>query len=128
MPGSAVRKYWPYIHQPRPEERALARVSKDGHKRDRARGYPSRRPREERGLLRMRSEGWIRSFDGIDSWNRSTTAVPGRFDPTWSSCAGLTRASITCVKPIRSGWTRGSSPRVTAADGRAPTQIDREAL
>src|SRR6266852_2849349 len=35
----------------------LARVSKDGHRRDRARGHPSRRPREERGLLRMRSEG-----------------------------------------------------------------------
>ena len=59
------------IHWPRPEERALARVSKDGHKRDRARGHPSRRPREERGLLRMRSEGlnsivrydW---FHGID--------------------------------------------------------------
>ena len=45
------------IYQPRPEERALARVSKDGHRRDRARGgHPSRRPREERGLLRMRSE------------------------------------------------------------------------
>src|SRR5437660_2225282 len=39
------------IKQPRPEERAVARVSKDGHKRDRARGHPSRRPREERGLL-----------------------------------------------------------------------------
>jgi len=36
-----------------------ARVSKDGHKRDRARGHPSRRPREERGLLRMRSESLI---------------------------------------------------------------------
>src|SRR5258708_30154718 len=50
-------------HQARPEERAPerlskdARVSKDGHRRDRARGHPSRRPREERGLLRMRSEG-----------------------------------------------------------------------
>src|SRR5258708_9571571 len=50
------------LHQPRSEERAPeplskdARVSKDGHKRDRARGHPSRRPREERGLLRMRSE------------------------------------------------------------------------
>src|SRR6266480_7372794 len=31
------------INQPRPEERALARVSKDGHKRDRASGHPSRR-------------------------------------------------------------------------------------
>ena len=41
------------IHWPRPEERARARVSKDGHKRDRARGHPSRRPREERGLLRL---------------------------------------------------------------------------
>ena len=64
-------------HRPRPEERAPerlskdARVSKDGHKRDRARGHPSRRPRQERGLLRMRSEGgecdvrydW---FHGID--------------------------------------------------------------
>src|SRR5215471_4777950 len=62
---------------PRPEERAPerlskdARVSKDGHKRDRVRGHPSRRPRQERGLLRMRSEGgecdfrydW---FHGID--------------------------------------------------------------
>jgi hypothetical protein len=31
------------ISQPRPEERALARVSKDGHKRERASGHPSRR-------------------------------------------------------------------------------------
>jgi hypothetical protein len=31
------------INEPRPEERALARVSKDGHKRDRAGGHPSRR-------------------------------------------------------------------------------------
>ncbi len=53
------------IYQPRPEERALARFSKDGHKRDRARGHPSRRPRKERGLLRMRSESWIRSCDTI---------------------------------------------------------------
>src|SRR5712675_1606324 len=66
-----------FIHQLRPEERAPedlskdARVSKDGHKRDRARGHPSRRPREERGLLRMRSEGLDSSvrcdwFHGID--------------------------------------------------------------
>jgi glutamate/aspartate transport system substrate-binding protein len=66
-----------FIHQPRPEERAPehlskdARVSKDGHKRDRACGHPSRRPREERGLLRMRSEGLISAvrcnwFHGID--------------------------------------------------------------
>src|SRR5258708_24289568 len=46
-----------FIPQPRPEERALARVSKDGHRRDRACGHPSRRPRKERGLLRMRSVG-----------------------------------------------------------------------
>src|SRR5712671_276391 len=32
-------------------------VSKDGHGRGCASGHPSRRPREERGLLRMRSEG-----------------------------------------------------------------------
>jgi hypothetical protein len=31
------------IHQPRPEERAVARVSKDGHRRDRANLDPSRR-------------------------------------------------------------------------------------
>jgi len=44
------------IHQPRPEERALARVSKDGHKRGRASGHPSRRaPRG--ALLWMRSVG-----------------------------------------------------------------------
>src|SRR6202040_2786026 len=48
-----------------------ARVSKDGHRRDRACSHPSRRPREERGLLRMRSEGLIASvrydgFHGID--------------------------------------------------------------
>src|SRR5258707_14481144 len=66
-----------FIHQPRPEERAPeplskdARVSKDGHERDRARGHPSRRPREERGLLRMRSECLISTvrcdwFHGID--------------------------------------------------------------
>src|SRR5260370_324082 len=30
-----------------------------GRKRDRTRGHPSRRPREERGLLRMRSESLI---------------------------------------------------------------------
>src|SRR6266481_7638116 len=70
-----------FIPQPRPEERApevgparlrhlkkdrnrqqpisIARVSKDGHKRDRAPGHPSRRPREERGLLRMRAEGLV---------------------------------------------------------------------
>src|SRR5229473_7669996 len=36
-----------------------ARVSKDGHKRDRAPGHPSRRPRQERGLLRMRAEGLV---------------------------------------------------------------------
>src|SRR5260370_23252430 len=54
-------------HQPRPEERAPerlskdARVSKDGHRRDRARGHPSsfeslRTAAREGGLLRMRSE------------------------------------------------------------------------
>jgi hypothetical protein len=32
-----------HINEPRPEERALARVSKDGHKRNRASGHPSRR-------------------------------------------------------------------------------------
>src|SRR5579871_627445 len=42
-----------------------ARVSKDGRRRDRARGHPSRRPREERGLLRMRYEGWTRSLHMI---------------------------------------------------------------
>ena len=31
------------INRSRPEERALARVSKDGHKRDRASSHPSRR-------------------------------------------------------------------------------------
>src|SRR6516164_4494940 len=42
--------------QPRPEERALARVSKDGHRRDRASGHPSRRaPRG--ALLRIRLSG-----------------------------------------------------------------------
>src|SRR5215470_2636064 len=56
---------------PRPEERALACVSKDGQRRDRARGHPSRRPRQERGLLRMRSEGLNSTvrcdgFHGID--------------------------------------------------------------
>src|SRR5260370_19477135 len=66
-----------FIHQPRPEERAPeplskdARVSKDDHRRDGACGHPSRRPRQERGLLRMRSDGWISTvrcdwFHGID--------------------------------------------------------------
>src|SRR5713101_4326195 len=32
-------------------------VSKDGHRRGRASGHPSRRPREEHGLLTMRSVG-----------------------------------------------------------------------
>ena len=44
---------YPRIYQPRPEERALARVSKDGHKRDRASGHPSRR--RFAPPLRMRS-------------------------------------------------------------------------
>src|SRR5215470_8901407 len=39
--------------------RALARFSNDGGKRDRARGHPSRRPREERLFLRMRSQSLI---------------------------------------------------------------------
>src|SRR5258708_40158412 len=39
-------------------------------------------------------------------------------------CAGLTRASIIFAKFMRRGWTRGSSPRATAVDGRAPAQID----
>ena len=70
-----------FIHQPRPKERAPeplskdARVSKDGRKRDRTRGHPSRRPREEHGLLRMRSEGLISIarydwFHGIDPLER----------------------------------------------------------
>src|SRR5215471_20560443 len=68
-------------HRPRLEERAPERVSKDGHKRDRARGHPSRRPRQERGLLRMRSEGgecdvrydW---FHGIDELGRPPSSHP----------------------------------------------------
>ena len=66
-----------FIHQPRPKERAPeplskdARVSKDGRKRDRTRSHPSRRPREERSLLRMRSDCLISTvrcdwFHGID--------------------------------------------------------------
>jgi hypothetical protein len=39
--------------RPHPEERALARVSKDGSGHGRASGHPSRRPQS--GLLRMRS-------------------------------------------------------------------------
>src|SRR5207342_1317428 len=35
--------YYRHIVEPRPEERRIARVSKDGHKRDRASGHPSRR-------------------------------------------------------------------------------------
>src|SRR5215813_15481032 len=58
-----------------------ARVSKDGHKQDRARGHPSRRPRQERGLLRMRSEGgecdvrydW---FHGIDELGEHHEFLP----------------------------------------------------
>src|SRR5262249_38683332 len=79
------------IYQPRPEERALARVSKDGHTRVRARCHPSRRPREERGLLRMRSEGvnaivrydWFHGNDPsveplIRSHGRACPGHPGR--------------------------------------------------
>src|SRR6516165_825925 len=51
----------------------VLRFSKDGHKRERARGHPSRRPREERGLLKVRSEGlnsivrcdWFHGIDPI---------------------------------------------------------------
>src|SRR5438876_8452308 len=55
--------------QPRPEERALARVSKDGHNRDRASGHPSRRrfapPQDEVcGLSSIRPILLV-------SWNRS---------------------------------------------------------
>jgi hypothetical protein len=58
------------INRPRPEERALARVSKDGHKRDRASGHPSRRrfapPQDEVcGLSSIRPTRFV-------SWNRST--------------------------------------------------------
>src|ERR1700731_2025671 len=45
MASTAFPRFESYrrMHQPRPEERALARVSKDGHKRHRASGHPSRR-------------------------------------------------------------------------------------
>jgi hypothetical protein len=43
--STAFPRFQSYRHvvEPRPEERALARVSKDGHKRNRASGHPSRR-------------------------------------------------------------------------------------
>src|ERR1700730_15055372 len=45
MASTAFPRFESYrrMHQPRPEERALARVSKDGHKRHGASGHPSRR-------------------------------------------------------------------------------------
>src|SRR5207302_3174607 len=56
------------INQPRPEERALARVSKDGHKRDRASGHPSRRrfapPQDE--VCGFKLHPPVRWFHGID--------------------------------------------------------------
>ncbi len=81
-------KHIDIIHRPRPEERAPerlskdARISKDGHKRDHARGHPSRRPREERGLLRMRSEGldsiarcdWFHGIDPLAPMSFSVAA------------------------------------------------------
>src|SRR5207342_2256610 len=61
--------YYRHIVEPRPEERALARVSKDGHKQDRASGHPSRRrfapPQDEVcGLISISARSdW---FHGID--------------------------------------------------------------
>src|SRR5260370_40000942 len=48
------------------------------------------------------------------------------YSSTRSSWAGLTRASIIFENPCEERWTRGSSTRVTAVDGRAPGQIDRD--
>jgi hypothetical protein len=43
------------LNRPRPEERALARVSKDGHKRDRASGHASQAVRRKARLPELMS-------------------------------------------------------------------------
>jgi hypothetical protein len=74
------------INQPRPEERALARVSKDGQKRNRASGHPSRRrfapPQDE--VCGLSSVPPIR----LVSCNRSIS--PGK---DWSALVGELMAS-----------------------------------
>src|SRR6202022_3275316 len=63
---------YPRVNQPRPEERALARVSKDGHKRHRASGHPSRRrfaPPQDEVCVCLSFPRLIR----LVSWNRSTS-------------------------------------------------------
>ena len=78
------------------EERALARVSKDGHKRERAGGHPSRRrfapPQDE--VCGLNSIRPIR----LVSWNRSTIRemppVFGAFALIGGSCPIQVRADV----------------------------------
>ena len=92
------------IHQPPPEERSPARVSKDGHRRNRARGYPSRRPCEERGLLRMRSASliplvrhdWFHEIGRLDVLCR-------RAEPQQRQKVNLRRAKITTFTNLEEG-------------------------
>ena len=84
------------------------RVSKDGHKRDGARGHPSRRPRcarapqdEVRGKVRP---GALRCQDV----GHGLSSVIAGLDPA---------IHLLCKTLLRSGWTRGSSPRVTSENG-----------
>jgi hypothetical protein len=65
------------INRSRPEERALARVSKDGHKRDRASSHPSRRrfapPQDEVCGFKLHPPDPIGLMESID-WPISSAA------------------------------------------------------
>src|SRR2546429_6533220 len=85
---------YPRIDQPRPEERAFARVSKDGHKRDRASGHPSRRrfapPQDEVFGYKLNAHDPIGFMESIDQVSRSSAAVTSSRCPNASSASRMT--------------------------------------
>src|SRR5215471_7017727 len=95
-----------------------ARVSKDGHKRDRACGHPSRRPRQERGLLRMRSEGgecgvrydW---FHGIAPLDAEPRLYPRRFFGAIMRLSILIAACVTLLATSQSTQARITKIKIT---------------
>src|SRR5437660_3083058 len=94
------------INQPRPEERAFARVSKDGNKRDRESGHPSRRrfapPQDEVCGFKLNAPDPIGLMDSIDQASVSPAVSPhlladgagdARFAQLHRRCGKITRAA-----------------------------------